>query len=267
MIVTVQGTSRCGVATGEEPLSVVPKLRVTDPTIWWFGGDPVDGYKGSTQLVATGTPGPYSWSIDAGAAYVEFKDHKSTIQTTTKKVDVFPKRDVVNQGDVHITVTVNGQQSDQITMTVLQPYSLQPRAPVDASDPRYGYLSYVYYDTYDNLGHRMPDIPVPLHEEYTGALVPDYAGTNWRPSVPNSSVLSPIAWYDVIGGEGAVGFVPQPLAPQTPLTKVKVDHQKGAWYVGSQVSGKGILVETMTWQKFQDHARHVNVVSPVVSKE
>jgi hypothetical protein len=41
-----------------------------------------------------------------------------------------------------------------------------------------------------------------------------------------------------------------------------VDHWTGTWGIGSGTPGAGVTVQTNTWQRFQDHARHTNIVSP-----
>jgi len=55
-----------------------------------------------------------------------------------------------------------------------------------------------------------------------------------------------------------------PQNPQTQLGTTAVYHWDGEWSVGSAdpSGGKGVRVQTNTWQKYQDHARHRNIVSP-----
>jgi hypothetical protein len=164
--------------------------------------------------------------------------------------------------DVSIKVTANGGASNSFKLTVKQPKQLGPLANVDQIDPVFAYASFIHYKILDQFGKVLP-ANVPLNEHFTTPVTPDFPGMDWRRGANGGATVAPSDWNDQIQGETA-GHVPPPQNPQTPLGATAVYHWDGEWSIGSAdpSGGKGVRVQTNTWQKYQDHARHTNIVSP-----
>jgi hypothetical protein len=118
----------------------------------------------------------------------------------------------------------------------------------------------------DQTGAVLP-FPIALNENFTSGGVNDYPGTNWTLPVACGSThvcsgtYNPSDWYYLVQG-AKKGPIPASQPPQGPLGTTMVDHWSGTWGVGSGTPGAGVTVQTNTWQRFQDHARQTNIVSP-----
>ena len=277
--------------TATVSLLVQPEIKcattghVVCPSLWWFNGTSPQPPFYQTKLEATSGGKDYSWTITSGTQYAQFSNKSATIDTHgTNTVDVLPNNDPGNGAPPTVAVTVAVKTdtgtvtSKPFTLTVRKPYELFPKSVaghasdatnvVDLRDATFGYESDIHYEIRDQNGDVLP-FPVPLNEHFTSGLINDYPGTNWRfpdncgPTHFCSGNYPPTNWYDQVQGEAVGhGFVPPPMVPGTPLGNVKVDHWNGTWGIGDGTPGKGVTVQTNTWQKWQDHARHTNVVSP-----
>ncbi|MBZ5551223.1 MAG: hypothetical protein LAO21_00785 [Acidobacteriia bacterium] len=89
-----------------------------------------------------------------------------------------------------------------------------------------------------------------------------YIGNNWGipPQTQFTTTDGTVGDYICIGSPG---FTPTPLPPQSPLSDVQIDQWTQAWFVGSLAESGGVLVQTNTLVRYQDHARHTNIKSPV----
>jgi hypothetical protein len=261
-----------GVICGAYPpltidLTVKPILNGSK-TLWWFNGEMPPGYSVKTSLTAAPTDAAtYLWKIKAGADKVEFSNKSSRITTTSAATPIMSKSSngSSKSRDIKVTVTVNNIESDPFRMTVLVPNSLIPQKKgftKDEPDKDYGYKSTINYVVLDQMGDPLPAF-VPLNEEFTRPLVKDYIATDWRRGPDGGTTQNPRNIQDEIQGE-VVGFGlnPEPQTPQMPLGKVKIEHWNGRWQIGSTTVGKGRTVQTNVWQKYRDHGRHENIVSP-----
>jgi hypothetical protein len=243
------------------------------PNLWWFNGaspQPTN-YVTTIQSPTGGTD--YTWTIEDGTLYAQFSNGSSTIDTKTKNsVEVLPNGD---PGDgpppiVSVTVVVKSKKgtatANPFILHLRKPYELMPGSIVDKSNATYGYQSQIYYQTLDQTGAVLP-FPVPMNQDF-GSLADDYSGTNW--AEPKNcgttgvctSLFTPSNWYDLVEGAKTTGSVPLSEKPQSPLGSTAVDHWSGSWGVGNGHPGTGVTVQTNTWQRFRDHARHTNIVSP-----
>ncbi|MGH6839933.1 MAG: hypothetical protein ACREDT_14270, partial [Methylocella sp.] len=189
------------------------------------------------------------------------------------KVEIFPSADPgagTPPPTVNVKVTMTSTEgyttSSAFTLGVGKPYMLLPSGVSDTANKTYAYSSRIHYMILDQNMNVLPE-NVLVNEKFTTSLVNDYPGTNWRfpidcgPSQVCKILLDPNNWNDVVEGE-AKGFVPTLMNPQSPLGATAVDHWSGTWGIGDGHPGKGVTVQTNTWQKYQDHARHTNIVSP-----
>ena len=236
-----------------------------------------------TTLTASSGGSDYSWTITSGTTYAQFSNNSATIDTNSKDtVVIMPSADPGAASPmVSVTVKVKSKTgtatSDPINLSVRKPYQLQPKPigisnAVDAVDKDYGYVSYIHYRILDQTMAVLP-APISLNEHFTSGLMNDYAGANWRfPDDCGSKhvctgAFDPNDFYDQVQGESlavakGVLAVPVPQNPQAPLGATAVDHWSGTWSIGDDHPGKGVQVQSDNWQKYRDHARHTNIVSP-----
>jgi len=271
------------------------------PQLWWFNGvspNP-ENYRTILQVTPQGTKD--TWTITAGSDYAQFSNNSSTIDLSgTNLVVILPKGDPgTNSPTVTVTVTVTRKDGTKSTsapfsLAVRKPYELFPKAQkghaadatnvVDKTHPSpdclgCAYFSEIHYAIRDQTGAVLP-FPVPLNEHFTSGLSCDYlikgsCATNW-PFSQNCGAKhfcegdqAPSDWADGVGiGVGGTPLTPKPLPPgplqkpPIPLGSVEVIHWSGTWGIGDGTPGEGVAVQTNTWQRWQDHARHTNVVSP-----
>jgi hypothetical protein len=175
-----------------------------------------------------------------------------------------------------IQVTVNGVASAKHSVTVNSPASLRRfiKPGEDTSDPNYGYISYINYKILDRFGKLLFGT-VPVIEHFTGPVIKDsdFPNPQWpRGPEKGGAAVEPFLFWDTISGCPAglaVCTRPVPLAPHQPYRDhKKVNHFDGEIAVGSAVPtgalkpARGVVVERLVWQRFQDHARHCNIASP-----
>ncbi|MGH6837619.1 MAG: hypothetical protein ACREDT_02220 [Methylocella sp.] len=257
------------------------------PNVWWFNGVSPQPKNYVTTLKASPSGGTdYSWTITDGTAYAQFSNNSSTIDTNgDNKVEILPSADpgAGTPPPVSVTVTVTSKEgtatSDPFDLGVRKPYRLQPTlgkcgaVMCDISDPYgRGYESMLYYRIQDQTMMDLPDEVLPLNEQFTTGLTNVYPGTNWvQPgncgggANPECRAFPPSGWFDRVTGAGAETphpKVPMPQPPQSPLGTAAVDSWSGTWGIGDGHPGKGVTVQTNDWMRFQDHARHTNIVSP-----
>jgi hypothetical protein len=137
--------------------------------------------------------------------------------------------------------------------------SLRHGTPTDQVDATYAYESHEPYTVLDDAGSPIP-AGFDVNEKF-GAASYDYAGSDWRQGDEGGSHSNGTSFYDQMQGESA-GHTPTPKNPQTPRGSTKVQHWAQSWFIGSTDPGKGTKVQTNTFQKYQDHARHENIKSP-----
>ena len=242
--------------------------------LWWFGGEKPSEYATSIELHASpSNPSAYygwRWEIVSGTDKVDFAGQPgqdvTTFSAPNNAITLVSTAASANLGDVKIEVrggSPGGGFSPVVasaTLSVPRPHHLVHLRDVDTVDATYAYLSFIHYRIEDQFNTVLPR-DVEINEKWTGGVVADAPGMNWRRGDAGPAKVNPADWKDVVGGEAST-FTPMPQNPQTPLGNTAVTHWNGEWRVGSKDIGKGLRVQTNTWQKYQDHARHTNVVSP-----
>jgi hypothetical protein len=229
---------------------------------WWFAGESPSGYVTSMILLATTSgSGSYQWAITKGGAIVNFSNDSTTIMTTNGQATVKSIGASVKANDVKVTVTVNGVTSDPFLLTVNAPHSLELLREEHQTASTAGYISRIHYKIKDQFGTVL-DAGVPVNEKFTTNVVNDLSGANWTRGPAGGVVVTPSDWADEISGQDIAGAIPLPIAPQSPLGSTMVHHFDGEWRVGSNMVGKGRRVQTNRWQRYIDHASHLNRVSP-----
>jgi hypothetical protein len=236
--------------------------RLSGPKeVWWFDGEKPAGY--DVEILLTAIPdksGPYTWTITGGAAFAALPGGGSSVQTAANQVKLKAKKGSAKLEDVVVEVKSGSATSAPHKLTVLTPRSLGRLNVVDRIDPTFFYESQIFYSIKDQFGRILPR-NVMMNEDFTGQVVADTAGMNWRRGAPGGTIVDPKRWLDQVQGEIA-GRTPAPQRPQNPLGNKKVYHWAGEWRIGNTIPGLGARVQRNTWQKFRDHARHTNIVSP-----
>lgn len=90
----------------------------------------------------------------------------------------------------------------------------------------------------------------------------DNPGANRAQPPAMQATCNPALFYDGIDKSNAGPPTPQALAPQNPLSTDKVDHWRQDWYVGGSGFGGGMRVQRDTVQRYEDHGRDENIVTP-----
>jgi hypothetical protein len=245
-----------------------------DATIWWFNGEKPDGYVVSTKASVTGVPGgaTIAWTVTGPATPATGSGSEITLTGTGPSAE----------HGVIITATVNGTQVCQQFLTVLAPHSLLHQSDIDKSIPSnyplLAYRSIITDSILDNLGHVLPQ-KVPVNEDIDGDGAASSSATltaeakksgnadytanpivGWKWGDEEGSPYQPTNCFDTITRIDDGTYVPNVLNPQ--YSTVKVEHLNGCLYVGSTSIAKGVKVQTLTWQIYQDHARHENTKTP-----
>jgi len=242
-------------------------VTITGPqTVWWFNGQNPSGYTTSVELTANPAgQSQYTWAFSAGSDKATFSGQSgNTINLTGKALSVAPG------GDVKVKVTVkfsdnSTKTSADFPITVRGPRSLVNPTVEDNYDQDYGYDSLFTYIIRDNLSVNMPS-SVEYNENWTTAVQNDLQGNNWRrqdPPPPGSIAFNSILQDEIQGEAIGLPAIPTPSAPcGPPRCTQKIQHWGQEWRVGSTSPGNGARVQTDTIQKYIDHARHENIVSP-----
>lgn len=232
--------------------------------IWWLGGgsDPANGYYNQGALTANKNCGagdicnetPY-WTVTLNPQKISLS---CTVCNSNVATSLVPSQSL---GDITILIDIGGFQSPAFNYTVNAPYRMSSSSPY-VLDQTYqdGYWSYIYYRTYDLFGNAMPSIA--LNEQF-GAFVNDQAN-NWaKPTAGGLSQYGGYDWWDNMYMYNCSSCSPPVQNPQNPLTNNRVDHAAQSWRIGSSTVGSGVLVQNNTHQRYTDHGRHTNIVSPV----
>lgn len=138
------------------------------------------------------------------------------------------------------------------------PKSLRHISTTHNPDATWGYLTFETYEVLDTAGNPISGFDV---NEKFGSPTYDDPSCDWRQSQEGGHSAPGTRFSDMMGGEDST-HTPTPQAPQNPLGSHKTQHWPQAWYIGSTTPGSGTKVQTNTFQKYQDHAKHENVRSP-----
>jgi hypothetical protein len=145
------------------------------------------------------------------------------------------------------------------------------------------YVSHIPYELDDQFGKKLPAV-IPVREHFTEDQVEQCwvekgqrVCSNWNRSDEGAGDLSraqPGQLTDIIRGQPSLTFetlaIPQPF-PQCPANNcigshlgtstLRVQCFTGEVWVGS-AEPAGVKVMELTWQRYRDHGRHCNIVSP-----
>jgi hypothetical protein len=299
-----EGKNECPVdyEAGIARLQVRPKITVElaesgkpKDGVWWFDNAPPGpleelGYTLKLELTAHGEDKAHTWKIEQkGGDYAEFEGGGTTKTTQPNKVKLKPNRNIKKPADLpkgkgifKVTVTVNGAESDPVSLRVRRPYDAVPIGTVDDDLSTHGYFSLITYSLRDQFGKPLPK-RVPKREHFTlngGEVEKDLPGTNWsRVKEAGGEKQPPGVLKDEITGQKEcvditclVKYEPSALKALTDKKITPVIHWSGWVSIGSKnLDGQpddpaakpiGVKIMNLTWQKFRDRARHCDIASP-----
>jgi hypothetical protein len=275
-----RGQRMIGESCVDNPRPVIMGPR----NVWDFGGQSPAGYPTQITLTATGGGGPpysFYWTGSLGPV-------AGGPPNSATFAGAWPGSAKV--GDAIVTVVTgcrSNAKSAPFHVTVRTPWAAVPLAvPPDEPDPgdradkqdaHWWYVSHIPYEVEDQFGKPLgKDLPV--SENWSSKLIIRCIDCNWRrtppggsPGTGNGGVIT-----DRIKGQtnfikelGA--FVPAHPVPQCPRNDcadasfgnrtVQVHCWVGTVSVGSANVGQGLAVMDLTWRRFQDHARHCNIIT------
>ena len=228
--------------------------------MWYLGGIASDQGYYATQVL-TVNPNGFSGTIDwvvapfgSGNIGLSCYTGCSTSVTATSSA--------ASSGctaDVNVVATVGGIASLGFWITVVTPTTttLSSGPPPDSTYPgsSSGYESVYVWNLTDSCGNT--DAGLDEHEEF-GTWTTDYSGTDWPHPTAFSGYVSSYQIYDYITkGPNAPGTIPTPLAPQSPISTVKVfEDSPWRYFVASLTTGYGVQVHSDTQIWYEDHGRH-----------
>jgi hypothetical protein len=259
--------AKCCNGIGDVIVVIVFEIE-QDYELWWFNGENPIYYDTEVTLTASGlSTGSFEWTVTAGTGKVDLNNGGADSDTITATDDntVVMKSTAASTSTGGVTVQLehNGTVACTIDTEVYAPDSLDH---IDNNDINCldGYMTYVTYTTLDQFGDPLPsDVEMTEYFSTTGqphddmtSPVPDWP-LPCDCSCPAGGAILPPTWQDGINALDGVSYTPDPQNPGSPLGSTKVDHWHGSWYVGSTTCGGcGVLVKTLKWQRYLDHARH-----------
>lgn len=217
--------------------------------MWYFDGETPASYTVATQVTANKAGGVFAWNT---SAHLTLSSAAAASPTVTTAARTAARRDAwiaLRHTDGAGLVT-----SASYRLTVLEPRTLAHLNTVNAADPVWGYDTEVHYSIRDQFGTDLPR-NVPINEQWTGGVVADAAGMDWRRGAEGSATVNPANWFDHIQGETA-GHTPAPVGPGHAAAGSAVYHWPGDWRVGSLTIGNGSTVASVTWRKNRGTASH-----------
>jgi hypothetical protein len=264
--------------------AAVVKITLSKP-LWFFGAGNTPppaftlGAITSTLTANNGGNGTYVWTITGGTTKAVLENNTSTMtKSNINTVGITSTSYSTAANDVTIQLKFTPSGGPQITATfalgIDSPYRLTSlgatqNAGIAASNPcssapngTAGYRSTVPYGMLSFFGASIENEYI---NEVFGTPQDVYVGNNWPAFISNPPFLSPDGTFsDIICVESAPGLLtPVSLPPQSPLLSTLIDKVSQSWYIGSQTSGSGPGVQSNTLERFQDHAVHISVISPV----
>jgi len=211
--------------------------------LWFFNGAAPANYAISAQYSCNKVGGQYQW-----VASPEL--HLAGPQTATPTATAVAPSAALNGASIQLAYTPpNGPvEHAALALTVKAPTTVNFLNAQSAADVNWGYLSQIHYDICDQFGALLP-ANVPINEQFTGAIVYDYNGSNWVRGPAGGALVAPANWDDNLQGQwvGPPAPIPPPLAPNAPTAAVRIHHFPGEWRVGSLVPGQGQRVTSPAW--------------------
>lgn len=245
--------------TGEEPAveqaaavkaPPAPKTVIRGPReLWNFNGETPADYTVSSVVSTNRTGGTFNWTVSPHLTLSAAAGATPTVTTITPTA---ARRDAWIK--VSHTDTAGVRSAASYSLTILGPESLTHLRNVDNANATYAYETEIHYSIHDQFGTVLPR-NVPINEQWSGGVVADSAGMDWRRGAEGGATVNPADWFDRVQGESA-GHTPAPVAPGHADAAVAVYHWPGDWRVGSLTIGSGRRVRSVTWQKNRGFARH-----------
>jgi hypothetical protein len=232
--------------------------------LWFFGNENTECYSESVTLtIQQPQVGTYIWWVSGNLAAVDFENNSDTYVGGDSVVLKSTGNSVaIDDVQIYAALVANSGNPLLILMTVPIPRSLVHLRNQDLALASRGFNTKIHYSLRDQFGRVLPRA-IEMNEKWTSEVVVDFEGANWRRGLEKNAKVNPADAIDSLTGMPiAANPVPIPIAPQNPLGTTKIFHWNGAFFVGSRTSGRGIMVQTHTWQFFQDHGRHENVTGP-----
>ena len=228
----------------------VPKTIIRGPQeLWNFNGETPASYSVSSVLRTNRTGGTFNWTVSPHLTLSSAADATPTVTTASPSIVRRDARIRVSHTD-----TSGVRSAASYRLTILAPESLTHLRNVDNADATYAYETEIHYSIHDQFGTILPR-NVPINEQWSGGVVADSAGMDWRRGAEGGATVNPADWHDRVQGESA-GHIPAPVAPAHADAAVAVYHWPGDWRVGSLTIGSGRRVRSVTWQKNRGFARH-----------
>jgi hypothetical protein len=256
--------------------------RILGPNeVWWFDGEQPNEatYPTSIRLRAAPSGYTYRWNkVLAGNGDVDLTPESSTLAARARGLHASSATEDVC---IEVSTSVSGP-SNPFCLTVLAPtleYVFSHDIPATDFGQPVGYESDIHYRIRDQFNNILPD-PIPWNETFTTGVVRDYVCNpavpppcpNWNRGAQVGGTVDPNDAVDHVSifatAFGVLRPSPKfPAAGSDALTctspgQRRLDHWQGEWRVGGPNVGDGVLAETLTWQRYTDHARHCNQVFP-----
>jgi hypothetical protein len=256
--------------------NVAPQIS-QNQKLWYFGNGistPQGFTLGGTTATLTasgGGSGSYAWSITAGSSKAALQGTTSGQNLTSVQIASTSYSTSANDVTVQLQFTPTGGSAIPVSysLSVDSPYKLIAGSVTDSgvtgqscSNPppgTSGFQSLIAYTIMSFLGVQITNIGV---NETFANLSDDYIGNNWPVYIPGSFTSQTGTFADDVCVIFPTGTPPS-LPPQSPLSSVKIDHGSQAWFIGSLTEAAGVEVQSNTLQAYQDHGRHLSIVSPV----
>jgi len=242
--------------------------------IWWFNGEDLTSYGYTMTTVATVSGAPngatIEWTVTGPTTYTG----------SGSSITLKGKAESADLNDVTVQATINGTEICKAYLTVMAPHSLKHLPDKDSSvvnnNPKgngLAYSSVITDQILDKWGNVLP-YALPVNEDVDGdgkfsnaqtlsgeandANHADYTDhpivgwgfgdeQGWDKKDPGNCYDTIIRYDDGI-------CVPSVFNPRS--ESVKINHLNGSLYVGSTTVGKGVPIQAIKWQIYQDHARH-----------
>ena len=255
-----------------------PKISLS-PSLWYFNGNPApSGFTlGSTTATLTasgGGSGTYGWSITNGSSKAALQGTTSGQNITSVQIQSTSYSTTENDVTVQLQFEpTSGNQSVQTTynLSVDSPYKMILNGYTDigvntCSDTTngglYGYKTQALYTAQSFLGVTIINIGV---NESLGPFSDDYSGNNWPGATAKGLPVGATGGFadTMCVVDPNQKLSPRTLTPRNPLGSEMINHSAQSWFVGSLTPGSGIQVQSDTEQFYEDHGRHLTIVSPV----
>jgi hypothetical protein len=258
-----------------QQVNVTPTIS-QNQKLWYFGNGistPQGFTLGGTTATLTasgGGSGTYTWSITTGGSKAALQGTTSGQNVTSVQIASTSYSTSANDVTVQLQFTPSGGSAvtTSYSLSVDSPYQLVPLSITDqglastatCQTPTSGTSGYMSKIAYTARSFFMVNISnVPVNETFAN-IVDDYIGNNWPTYSPQAGEANYYGQFsDCILAIGPTA-TPPTLPPQS---SVKIDHGSQALFVGSATEAAGVEVQSDTLKRYQDHGRHLSIVSPV----